>query len=52
MFGFRKTNIDEIKTFIEKLESKKASQKSDMSTNILKKWQLFLPDTFTMISII
>ena len=32
---FRETNTDEIKTFIEKLDSKKASQKNDMSTNIL-----------------
>ena len=29
------TNIDEIKKFIKKLDPKKASQKSDMSTNIL-----------------
>ena len=36
-FRFRETNTDEIKKFIEKLDPKKASQKSDMSTNILKK---------------
>ena len=40
-FRFRETNTDEIKKFIEKLDPKKASQKSDMSTNILKKMQLF-----------
>ena len=52
IFRFRETNTDEIKKFTEKLDPKKASQKSDMSTNILKELQLFLPDTFTMISII
>ena len=36
-FRFRETNIAEIKKFIEKLDPKKASQKSDMSTNILLK---------------
>ena len=36
-FRFRETNTNEIKKFIEKLDPKKASQKSDMSTNILKK---------------
>ena len=36
-FRFRETNTDEIKKFIEKLDPKKASQKSDMSTNILLK---------------
>ena len=36
-FRFRETNTDEIKKFIQKLDLKKASQKSDMSTNILKK---------------
>ena len=34
-FRFKETNIDKIKKFIEKLDPKKASQKSDMSTNIL-----------------
>ena len=34
-FRFRETNIDEIKKFIKKLDLKKASQKFDMSTNIL-----------------
>ena len=34
-FRLRKTNTDEIKKFIEKLDPKKASEKSDMSTNIL-----------------
>ena len=34
-FRFREINIDEIKTFIEKLDSKKTSQKPDMNTNIL-----------------
>ena len=29
---FRETNTDEIKKFIEKLDPKKASQKSDMSS--------------------
>ena len=36
-FRFMEINTDEIKKFIEKLNPKKASQKSDMSTNILKK---------------
>ena len=31
-FRFRETNTDEIKKFIEKLDPKKASQKSDMSS--------------------
>ena len=34
-FRFRETNTNDIKTFIEKLDPKKASQKSDMATNIL-----------------
>ena len=51
-FRFRETNTDEIKKFIEKLDPKKASQKSDMSTNILKKMQLFSPSTSAMISIL
>ena len=34
-FRFKETNIDEIKTFIEKLDPKKASQKFHMSTDIL-----------------
>ena len=34
-FRYRETNIDEIKKFIEKLDPKKASQKSDASTNVL-----------------
>ena len=34
-FRFRETNTDEIKKFIEKLDPKRASQKPDMSTNIL-----------------
>ena len=33
-FRFRETNTDEIKTFIERLDPKKASEKSDMSTNM------------------
>ena len=44
-FRFRETNIDEIKKFIEKLDPKKASQKSDISTNVLKKMQFFSPST-------
>ena len=32
---FREPNTDEIKKLIEKLDPKKASQKYDMSTNIL-----------------
>ena len=50
IFRFRETNTDEIKKFIEKLDPKKASQKSDMSANILKKRQLFSPSTSAMIS--
>ena len=51
-FRFRETNIDEIKKFIEKLDPKKASQKSDISTNVLKKMQFFSPSTSTMILIL
>ena len=40
-FKFRETNTDEIKTSIENLNPKKASQKSDTNTNI-RKMQLFL----------
>ena len=40
-FGFGETNIDEIKKFIEKLDPKKAFQKSDMRTNILIKCSFF-----------
>ena len=40
-FRFRETNIDEIKKFIEKLDPKKAFQKSDMRTNILIKCSFF-----------
>ena len=36
-FRFRETNTDEIKKFIEKLDPRKACQKSDMSTNVLLK---------------
>ena len=36
-FRSRGTNIDEIKNFIKKLDPKKASQKFNMSTNILLK---------------
>ena len=41
-FRFRETNTDEIKKFIGKLDPKTAAQKSDMSTNILKKNASFL----------
>ena len=51
-FRFRETNTAEIKKFMEKLDPKKASQKSDVSTDILKKMQLFSPITFAMISIL
>ena len=51
-FRFRETNIDEIKKFIKKLDPKKASQKSDISTNVLKKMQSFSPSTSTMILIL
>ena len=40
-FRFRETNTDEIKKFIEKLDPRKASQKTDTSTNILKKCSFF-----------
>ena len=36
-FKFRETNIDGIKKSIENLDPKKASQKSDMNSNILRK---------------
>ena len=36
-FKFRETYIDEIKKYIENLDPKKASQKSDMNTNIIRK---------------
>ena len=48
-FRFSETNTDEIKKFIEKLDPKKASQKSDMSTNIPKKNAVFSPSTSAMI---
>ena len=51
-FRFRETNTDEIKTFIEKLDPKKASQESDMRTNILKKGELFSPSRSAMISLL
>ena len=35
-FKFRETNIEEIKKYIENLDPKKASQKSDMNTNIIR----------------
>ena len=37
LLDFAKTNTNEIKRFIEKLDPKKTFQKSGMSTNILKK---------------
>ena len=51
-FRFRETNTAEIKKFMEKLDPKKISQKSDMSTDILKKMQLVSPSTSAMISIL
>ena len=44
-FAFKETKIDEIKKYIEKLDPKKAFEKSNMSANILKKMQLFLSST-------
>ena len=41
-FKFRETSIAEIKKFIENLDPKKASQKSDTNTNILRKNEAFL----------
>ena len=41
-FKFRETNIAEIKKFIENLDPKKTSQKSDTNTNILRKNAAFL----------
>ena len=43
-FRFRETNIDEIIKFIEKLDPKRTSQKSDMSRNILKKNTAFFAE--------
>ena len=40
-FRFCEKNTDEIKKFIEILHPEKSSQKFDMSTNVLKKMQLF-----------
>ena len=51
-FRFRETITDEIKKFIEKSNPKKASQKSDMSTNIFKKIQLSSLSTSLMISML
>ena len=51
-FRSMETNTDDIKKFIKKLDPKKASQKSDMITNILWKMQLFSSSTSTMISIL
>ena len=41
MFKFIETNIDEIKKYIENLDPRKASQKSDMNTNIIRKNAVF-----------
>ena len=43
-FKFRETNINEIKRYISSLDPKKASQKSDMNTNILKKNVFFFAE--------
>ena len=51
-FKFRETNIDEIKRYIENLDPKKASQKSDMNTNIIRKMRLSLQNTRVMISML
>ena len=48
-FKFKDTNTDDIKKFMKKLDPKKASQKSDMSTKILLKMQLFSPSISAMI---
>ena len=43
-FKFRETNIDEIKRYINSLDPKKASQKRDMNTTILKKNDFFFAE--------
>ena len=40
------------KKIIEKLDPKKVSGKFDMSTNVLKKMQLFSPSTSAMVSML
>ena len=51
-FKFREANIDEIKKYIENLDPKKASQKSDMNTPIVRKMRLFLQNIRVMISML
>ena len=43
-FKFRETNVDEIKRYINSLDPKKASQKGDMNTTILKKNDSFFAE--------
>ena len=44
MFKFRETNTDEMKKSIENLDPKKASQKSDMNINIIRKNSAFFAE--------
>ena len=45
-FKFRETNTDETKKPIQNLDPKKASQKSDMNTNILRKNAAFFCEIY------
>ena len=47
-FWLKKTNIDETKKSIRNLDSKIASQKSDMNTNILRKNFFFGKTQFSL----
>ena len=47
-----KTSLMSSKKIIEKLDPKKVSGKFDMSTNVLKKMQLFSPSTSAMVSML
>ena len=51
-FKFRDSNIDEIKKSIENFDPKKASQKSDMNTKIIRKNSDFLQNTCVIISML
>ena len=51
-FRFRETNIDKTKKSIENLYPKKASQKSDMNTNIIRENAAFLQNICVMISML
>ena len=51
-FKFRETNTNVIKKSIKNFDPKKASQKSDLNTNIIRKNAAFLQNIRVMISIL